>query len=75
MTTTFEDASAEFRQYLPDLSIPRFTIAKEQNPYEYVDDFQKNQHPPWIYNLTETWKQLLEESFQGVTNDGENLTL
>lgn len=75
MTTTFEEASAEFRQHLPDLSIPRFTVAKEQNAYEYVDDFKKNQHPPWIYNLTEAWKHLLEEPFQGVTSDGEYYAL
>ena len=70
MALTFQEASADFRQHLPDLSIPRFTISKEQNPYEYADDFKKNHVPPWLYNLTETWKELLEERYKGVTNDG-----
>ena len=69
-TATFEETSAEFRQHLPDLSIPRFTVSKEQTPYEYVNDFQTNHVPPWLYNLTETWKELLKEPFKGVTSDG-----
>lgn len=73
-TETFKDASAAFREHLPDLSIPRFTIAKEQNAYEYAEAFEQNHVPPWLYNLTETWKQLLEEPFKGVTVDGRMLT-
>ena len=69
-TATFDQAAAEFRQHVPDLSIPRFTVAKKQTPYEYVDEFQKNHVPPWLHNLTETWKELLQEPFQGVTSDG-----
>ena len=69
-TETFEKASADFRQHLPDLSIPRFTVSKNQDAHEYVDDFKKNHVPPWLYNLTETWKELLAEPFNGVTNDG-----
>ena len=69
-TETFEQASADFRKHLPDLSIPRFTVSKNQDAHEYVADFKKNHVPPWLYNLTETWKELLEEPFKGVTNDG-----
>lgn len=68
--TASQEASAEFRRHLPDLSIPRFTISKQQDPYQYVDDFKKNHVPPWLFNLTETWKELLQETFKGVTNDG-----
>ena len=68
--TAFQEAAADFRKHLPDLTIPRFTIAKEQDPYQYVNDFQKNHVPPWLFNLTETWKELLQEPFKGVTNDG-----
>lgn len=60
----------EFRQYLPDLSIPRFQIAKDQDPYEYTEAFQKNHAPPWLYNLTKAWEHLLEKQYHGVTNDG-----
>ena len=72
MTTaeSFNLASSAFRQHLPDLSIPRFTTAKQQNAYEYADAFKQNHVPPWLYNLTETWKELLEEPFKGVTSDG-----
>jgi hypothetical protein len=69
-TAAFKEEAAQFRQHLPDLSIPRFTVSKQQDPYQYVEDFQKNHVPPWLYNLTETWKELLREPFKGVTSDG-----
>lgn len=69
-TQDFQQSSSAFRQHLPDLSIPRFTISKQQNAYEYADAFKRNHVPPWLYNLTETWKELLEESYKGVTVDG-----
>ncbi|KAF2719507.1 hypothetical protein K431DRAFT_251082 [Polychaeton citri CBS 116435] len=68
---SFKQASAEFRQHLPDLSIPRFTTAKEQNAYEYAAAFKKTHIPPWFFNLTEAWRELLEEPYLGVTNDGK----
>ena len=70
-TTTFENASAAFRQHLPDLSIPRFIVSKDQDAHEYADAFKTNHVPPWLYNLTETWKELLNEPFKGVTVDGK----
>jgi hypothetical protein len=66
----FQKAVAGFRQHLPDLSLPRFQISKDQSPYEYSEAFQKNHVPPWLYNLTEAWKKLLEEPYKGVTTDG-----
>lgn len=76
MTTkaALQEAAAEFRQHLPDLSIPRFTVAKEQDPYQYADEFKKNHVPPWLFNLTEAWKELLLEPFKGVTSDGMSAT-
>jgi hypothetical protein len=68
---TFEKASAEFRQHLPDLSTPRFTTAKEQDAYQYSEAFQTKKQPPWIYNLTQVWKTLYQEPFKGVTADGK----
>jgi hypothetical protein len=69
-STDFEKAVAGFRQHLPDLNTPRFQISKGQSPYEYSEAFQKNHVPPWLYNLTEAWKKLLEEPYKGVTADG-----
>lgn len=69
--STFEQASAEFRQFLPDLSSPRFTTAKEQDCYTYAEHFQQTKFPPWIYGLTKAWEKLYEEPFKGVTSDGE----
>ena len=69
-TSSSESYGPLFREHLPNLSSPRFQIAKEQTPYEYVDSFEKNHQPPWLYNLTKTWDKLLEEPFNGVTTDG-----
>jgi hypothetical protein len=69
-TSGFQKAVTGFRQHLPDLSSPRFQVSKTQSPYEYSEAFQTNHVPPWLYNLTETWKQLLEEPYKGITTDG-----
>jgi hypothetical protein len=69
-TTTFEKASTGFRQHLPDLNSPRFTIAKDQDAYSYAETFTTKQHPPWLYNLTRAWQQLYEEPYKGITTDG-----
>ena len=66
----YQNAAVGFRQHLPDLNTPRFQIAKSQSPYEYCEAFQESRAPPWIYNLTEAWKKLLEEPYKGVTADG-----
>jgi len=68
--SAFQQASAEFRQYLPDLSSPRFTTARKQNCYTYVEAFQRAKQPAWIYNLTQAWEKLYQEPFKGVTSDG-----
>ncbi|KAF1809764.1 hypothetical protein P152DRAFT_148165 [Eremomyces bilateralis CBS 781.70] len=67
---SFEEASAGFRNHLPDLNTPRFINAKSQSPYEYSNTFRDTQHPPWLYSLTKAWEQLLEEPYKGVTVDG-----
>ena len=69
----FQKAAAGFRKHMPDLNTPRFQTSKEQSPYEYSEAFQKNHIPPWLYNLTEAWKKLLEEPYKGVTADGWSL--
>lgn len=68
---TFDQSSAAFRKHLPDLTSPRFTTAKEQDAYSYAETFFKTHHPPWLFNLTEAWKQLYEEPYVGVTTDGQ----
>jgi hypothetical protein len=68
--STFQKASAEYREHLPDLTSPRFQQAKDQDPYEYVQVFKKEKHPPWLYNLTEAWEQLYQQPFKGITTDG-----
>jgi hypothetical protein len=70
ITATFDKASEEFRQHLPDLSTPRFTKAKEQNAYEYSKTFQTEKIPPWLFRLTQVWQNLYREPFKGITNDG-----
>jgi hypothetical protein len=68
--STFEKASAGFRQHLPDLSTARFTTAKEQNAYEYSKTLQTEQNPPWLFRLTQAWQTLYQEPFKGITSDG-----
>ncbi|KJY01667.1 hypothetical protein TI39_contig283g00009 [Zymoseptoria brevis] len=65
-----QELASAFRSHLPDLTSPRFTTSAKQSPYEYTEAFQQNHAPPWLYNLTETWKELLKEPFKGVTVDG-----
>ena len=68
--SSFDQASAGFRAHIPDLSSPRFTTAAKQDIYEYVKCMQDNRAPPWLYDLTQIWDKLYEESYYGVTNDG-----
>lgn len=64
-----------YRQYLPDLSIPRFTTMRQQNAREYADAFKKSGQPPWLHGLYLHWRELYEESFHGITNDGATFYL
>lgn len=65
-----EGATASFRQFLPDITSPRFCTARRQNPYEYVDVFEAQKHPRPLYDLAQAWKSLLDEPFMGITTDG-----
>lgn len=67
----FAEASAAFRQHLPDLSSLRFTVAKDQDAYSYAEPFKTTKHPPWLFNLTQAWQQLYETPYKGVTTDGQ----
>ncbi|KAL1863065.1 hypothetical protein VTK73DRAFT_6490 [Phialemonium thermophilum] len=60
----------EYRQFLPDLSIPRFTTMQKQDAHVYAEAFKKDGAPPWLHALYLHWLELLKEPFKGVTNDG-----
>lgn len=60
----------EYRQFLPDLSIPRFTIMAQQDAHVYAKEFIEGGNPPWLHALYLHWLKLLKEPFKGVTNDG-----
>ncbi|PKS05636.1 hypothetical protein jhhlp_008155 [Lomentospora prolificans] len=62
--------SAAYRQFLPDLSIPRFTTMQVQDAHEYAAAFKESGMPPWLHALYLHWRKLLQEPFRGVTNDG-----
>lgn len=74
MSTTKDNVTGEYRQYLPDLSIPRFTTMKTQDAHEYAHAFKTKHIPPWLYALYEHWRDLYEEPFQGITTDGTSET-
>ncbi|KUI56187.1 hypothetical protein VP1G_03519 [Cytospora mali] len=60
----------EYRQFLPDLSIPRFTTMQKQDAHAYAKAFKEGGQPPWLHALYMYWLELLKEPFKGVTNDG-----
>jgi len=62
--------AGEYRKYLPDLSIPRFQMMKQQDAHVYAEAFKTGHQPPWLYSLYQFWLSLLEEPFKGVTSDG-----
>lgn len=59
-----------FRQFLPDLSIPRFTVMQQQDAHVYAEDFKENGRPPWLHALYLHWKKLFTQPFKGITTDG-----
>ncbi|KAI0408847.1 hypothetical protein F4802DRAFT_299059 [Xylaria palmicola] len=60
----------EFRQYLPDLSTPRFTTLARNDARGHARELLDKQSPPWLYGLYTHWRKLLQEPFKGITNDG-----
>ena len=60
----------EYRQYLPDLSTPRFTTMAKQDAHVYANSFKQSGGPPWIHALYMHWLELLKEPFRGITSDG-----
>jgi hypothetical protein len=60
----------EYRQYLPDLSIPRFAAMQQQDAHQYAKEFIEGGNPPWLHALYLHWRNLLKEPFRGVTTDG-----
>ncbi|EXJ94415.1 hypothetical protein A1O1_02809 [Capronia coronata CBS 617.96] len=65
-----ESNASEYRQYLPDLSQPRFTTMATQDARVYAHAFKEKGIPPWLHALYLHWLELLKEPFKGVTNDG-----
>ncbi|KAH6845229.1 hypothetical protein B0I37DRAFT_328307 [Chaetomium sp. MPI-CAGE-AT-0009] len=61
---------AAYRQYLPDLTTPRFTTMQTQDAEEYAKAFKENGVPPWLHGLYLHWQKLFQEPFKGITNDG-----
>lgn len=70
MSTTEEKPTGEYRQYLPDVGIPRFATMKTQDAHEYAHAFKTKHIPPWLYALFEHWRDLYEEPYQGISTDG-----
>ncbi|GAQ42831.1 hypothetical protein AtubIFM55763_009350 [Aspergillus tubingensis] len=62
--------TGEYRQYLPDLSLKRFQVMRNQDAHEYAHDFKTLKNPPWLHALYMHWVDLLQEPFKGVTTDG-----
>ncbi|KAJ4295856.1 hypothetical protein N0V88_004558 [Collariella sp. IMI 366227] len=59
-----------YRQYLHDLSLPRFTTMQKQDATEYAEAFKHSGNPPWLHGLYLHWLKLFQEPFKGITNDG-----
>lgn len=67
---TVDEKTSAFRQHLPDLSLPRFTTMQKQDSHEYAEDFKSSGRPPWLHGLYLHWRELFQEPFRGITNDG-----
>ncbi|KAI0870110.1 hypothetical protein GGS24DRAFT_476507 [Hypoxylon argillaceum] len=68
---TNQDAQlGDFRQYLPDLTTPRFTTIAQNDAHGHAKELVEKQGPPWLYGLYTHWRKLLQEPFKGITNDG-----
>ncbi|KAK3372389.1 hypothetical protein B0H63DRAFT_484552 [Podospora didyma] len=65
-----DSGPGEYRQYLPDLTSPRFTTMQKQDAHEYAKAFIEGGVPPWLHGLYLKWRQLFQEPFRGVTSDG-----
>ncbi|KAI1437649.1 hypothetical protein GGR50DRAFT_692164 [Xylaria sp. CBS 124048] len=72
MTSQDEQPQQEagFRQYLPDLSTPRFIALGQNDAYSHARELTEKHNPPWLYGLYTHWQKLLQEPFKGITNDG-----
>ena len=62
--------TSDFRQYLPDLTLPRFTAMKHHDAQTYAAEFKADGYPPWLHALYQHWLRLLEEPYKGVTSNG-----
>ncbi|KAI1073744.1 hypothetical protein F5B20DRAFT_565935 [Whalleya microplaca] len=60
----------DFRQYLPDLSTPRFTTIATNDAHGHAKELKEKHAPPWLHGLYVHWLKLFQEPFKGVTNDG-----
>ena len=69
-TQTHMAEEAGFRRFLPDLTQPVFTVAKDQDINIYADTFNQEAKPPWLHQLTQTRQKLYEESFKMIATDG-----
>lgn len=74
MASQDQHSGGAYRQHLPDLSIPRFTTMQQQDAHEYAAAFKEGGVPPWLHGLYLHWRNLHQEPFKGVTNDGLSAT-
>ncbi|KAJ5801153.1 uncharacterized protein N7518_003221 [Penicillium psychrosexuale] len=70
MANASKNTTGEYRQYLPDLNIPRFQAMCQQDAHEYANEFKTGHQPPWLHALYMHWLELFQEPFKGVTTDG-----
>ncbi|KAH6683611.1 hypothetical protein F5X68DRAFT_242528 [Plectosphaerella plurivora] len=70
MATKEANPQGEYRQYLPDVNIPRFATMRKQDAHEYADEFKRDGQPPWLHALYLHWRKLFAEPFRGITTDG-----
>ncbi|KAK8100126.1 hypothetical protein PG999_010500 [Apiospora kogelbergensis] len=60
----------QYRQFLPDLSLPRFTTMQQQDAHKYAKAFKTGGSPPWLHSLYLHWRRLFQEPYRGITTDG-----
>jgi hypothetical protein len=64
------EAHAAYRQFIPDVTYPRFSkkFLSGANTYEWLED--RLAADPFVGNWIAQWRERLSEPFKGITSDG-----
>ncbi len=62
--------AASFRAYLPAPDDPRAAVLREEDAYSHAEHCLAI---PWLNDVFKVWRQLYDQPFYGITNDGRKI--